>query len=66
MLVCKDSETGMSNTRLARDGIVTKMVSDATIPMGLPYAYPDRLTISGVEDLRIEDDLVAAKVGVGQ
>ncbi len=53
-------------TRLARDGMVTKMGIDATIPMGLPYDYPDRLEIPGVEDIRIEDYVSLGKVGVGQ
>jgi 2,5-furandicarboxylate decarboxylase 1 len=44
-------------TRLARDGMVTKMGIDATIPIGLSYDYPDRLTIPGVEEIRIEDYL---------
>jgi 2,5-furandicarboxylate decarboxylase 1 len=53
-------------TRLARDGMVTKMGIDATIPMGLPYDYPDRLEIPGVEEIRIEDYVSPSKVGVGQ
>jgi 2,5-furandicarboxylate decarboxylase 1 len=51
-------------TRLARDGMVTKMGIDATIPMGLPYEFPDRLTIPGVEDIDIEDYITSSKVGV--
>ncbi|MFQ5913502.1 MAG: UbiD family decarboxylase [Nitrospinota bacterium] len=53
-------------TRLARDGMVTKMGIDATIPLGLPYEYPERLTIPGVEEIRIEDYVTSSKVGVGQ
>ncbi|MFQ5692211.1 MAG: UbiD family decarboxylase [Nitrospinota bacterium] len=53
-------------TRLARDGMVTKMGIDATIPLGLPYEYPKRLTIPGVEEIRIEDYVSPSKVGAGQ
>ncbi|MBI2881899.1 MAG: UbiD family decarboxylase [Candidatus Tectomicrobia bacterium] len=53
-------------TRLARDGMVTKMGIDATIPMGLPYEFPQRLTIPGVEEIRIEDYVTPSRVGAGR
>ncbi len=49
-------------TRLARDGMVTKMGIDATIPMGLPYDYPERLSVPGAEDLEIDDYLAPSEV----
>ena len=52
-------------TRLARDGMVTKMGIDATIPMGLPCDYPDRLKIPGLEEIRIEDYVSPSKVAEG-
>ncbi len=53
-------------TRLVRDGMVTKMGIDATIPLGLPYDFPERLTIPGVEDIRIEDYVSPAEVHAGK
>ncbi len=52
-------------TRLARDGMVTKMGIDATIPMGLPYEYPDRLIVPGAEEIDIDDYLTPAEVKAG-
>ena len=42
-------------TRLARDGMVTKMGIDATVPMGLPYELPERMVIPGVDELSLDD-----------
>ena len=54
--------TTYTMTRLARDGMVTKMGIDATIPMGLPYEYPDRLIVPGAEEIDIDDYLTPAEV----
>jgi 2,5-furandicarboxylate decarboxylase 1 len=42
-------------TRLRRDGMVTKMGIDATVPFGYEDAFPKRAQIPGVEDLKLED-----------
>ncbi len=44
-------------TRLARDGMVTKMGVDATVPIGHEDPFPRRARIPGVEDLRLEECL---------
>lgn len=42
-------------TRLARDGMVTKIGIDATVPLGLPYELPERMIIPGVDEIDLED-----------
>ncbi|MBI2881838.1 MAG: UbiD family decarboxylase [Candidatus Tectomicrobia bacterium] len=48
-------------TRLARDGMVTKMGVDATAPLGYQDAFPRRARIPGAETLRLEALLGAGK-----
>lgn len=53
--------TSYTITRLSRDSLVTKMGIDATIPLGLPSPYPERVTIPGVEEIQIEDYIASGK-----
>lgn len=41
-------------TRLNRDGMVTKIGIDATLPLGLPYELPPRMVIPGVDDIDLK------------
>ncbi|MFQ5913504.1 MAG: UbiD family decarboxylase [Nitrospinota bacterium] len=42
-------------TRLTRDGMVTKMGVDATVPVGYDDPFPNRARIPGTDDLKWED-----------
>ncbi|MBI2880483.1 MAG: UbiD family decarboxylase [Candidatus Tectomicrobia bacterium] len=50
--------TAYTLTRLQRDGMVTKMGIDATVPLGYEEPYPRRAKIPGADELRLENLLV--------
>ncbi len=53
-------------TRLERDGMVTKMGIDATVPIGYEDPHPPRAKIPGLDALCLDDFLAAGPGGAGK